>query len=85
MQPAPAGRHRAICAARRRKLQRGIVRTDAEGRLGVGLTGRQGSGILTSMSRAHWLFVLPEEQGTVDAGDEALVELLPWASVWAGD
>lgn len=91
MQPTPAVHHRAVCTdglrkrPGRREFQRGIVRADAEGRLRVRLTGHQGSGILTSMSHANCLIVLPEEQGNVDAGDEVLVELLPWASVWGGD
>ena len=89
MQPVPLGRLRAICIDRlrkrpgRREFQRGVVRADTAGRLRVGLTGRQGSGILTSMSQANCMIVLPEERGTVEPGEEVLVELLPWASLQA--
>jgi molybdopterin molybdotransferase len=91
IKPTPPGMIRAVCGDRlrkrpgRREFQRGIVRADAEGGLHVGLTGRQGSGILTSMSQANCLIVLPEDRGTVEPGDEVLIELLPWASIPVGD
>jgi len=69
----------------RREYQRGIARVDRDGRLRVALTGRQGSGILTSMSRANCLIVLAEERGSVEPGEEVPVELLPWATVRADD
>lgn len=87
MRPAPAGMLKALCDDRlrkrpgRREFQRGILHVDDQGRLRVGLTGRQGSGILTSMSRANCFIVLPETQGTVEPGEEVLVELLPWARI----
>jgi molybdopterin molybdotransferase len=91
MPPTLPGRLRAVCGDRlrkrpgRREFQRGVVRADTEGHLRVGPTGRQGSGILTSMSQANCLIVLPEERGTVEAGEEVLVELLPWTSIQASD
>ena len=86
-QPTPPARLAAVCIDRlrkrpgRREYQRGIVEADGQGRLRVGLTGRQGSGILTSMSRANCLIVLPEERGTVEPGEVVLVEVLPWAAI----
>ena len=40
---------------------RAIVSTAADGSLGVRLTGSQGSGILTSMTKANALLVVPED------------------------
>jgi len=84
MHPAPAMLFTAICdvAVRkrsgRREYQRGVVRREEDGTLHVSLTGRQGSGILTSMSRANCLIILPEQQADVHAGDPVQIELLPW-------
>ncbi len=58
----------------RREFQRAIASTGDDGRLQVSLTGKQGSGILTSMSRANCFVVLPEAQGAVSAGDTVQVE-----------
>ncbi|MBF0605086.1 MAG: molybdopterin molybdotransferase MoeA [Nitrospirae bacterium] len=52
----------------RREFLRGILTFEPEG-LGVEMTGPQGSGILTSMSRANALIVLPEGPVTVTSGD----------------
>ncbi len=38
-------------------------------------TGPQGSGVLTSMTRAHGLAVLPEEREILHRGEEVVVEL----------
>jgi molybdopterin molybdotransferase len=49
---------------------RGIVRTrPSDGALTARLTGPQGSGILTSMSLANALLVVPGERPRIDAGD----------------
>lgn len=48
---------------------RAIVSTRDDGTVTARLTGPQGSGILTSMSRANALLVVPEDRPTVDAGD----------------
>ena len=59
----------------RREFQRAIVSSDEQGGLQVELTGKQGSGILTSMSRANGFIVLDEAQGPVSPGDTVRVEL----------
>lgn len=85
--PQPPVRLRARCRDRlrkrpgRREFQRAILTQDTSGRLEVALTGRQGSGVLTSMSLANCLIVLTEEQESVDPGTEVGVELLPWARI----
>jgi molybdopterin molybdotransferase len=42
------------------------------------LTGPQGSGILTSMSLANGLVIVPEDRAKVDAGDVVQVMMLDW-------
>ncbi len=42
------------------------------------LTGPQGSGVLTSMSRANGLAVVPEAVARVDPGDTVDVQMLDW-------
>jgi molybdopterin molybdotransferase len=42
------------------------------------LTGPQGSGILTSMSLAHGLVIVPENKAHVEAGDRVRVMMLDW-------
>ncbi|MGB1310556.1 MAG: gephyrin-like molybdotransferase Glp [Leucothrix sp.] len=80
--PKPAVRVKAVCQNMIRKrpgrteYQRGIYTQDAKGNMSVELTGRQGSGILTSMSEANCLIVLNDEQGAVKQGDSVLIELL---------
>ncbi len=58
----------------RREFQRAIAEMDETGRLHARLTGRQGSGILTSMSQANCFIVLDEQQGPVARGDRVRVE-----------
>jgi molybdopterin molybdotransferase len=48
---------------------RAIVSVQPNGTLSARLTGPQGSGILTSMSVANALLVIPEERPRVEAGD----------------
>lgn len=48
---------------------RAIVAPGADGRLHARLTGPQGSGILTSMSLANALLIVPEDAGSVPAGE----------------
>ena len=60
----------------RTEYQRGIYHQQADGSLAVELTGRQGSGILSSMSEANCLIVLSDEQRGVTKGDNVLIELL---------
>ena len=52
----------------RAEFQRGILSQDAQGGWEVKTTGDQGSGILSSMSRANCYIILPSEQGNVEAG-----------------
>ena len=61
----------------RTEFQRGILRRDESGRLCVGVTGRQGSGILRSMSQADCLIVLGHDRGPVSAGEMVTVQPLP--------
>ncbi|HEU0186640.1 MAG TPA: gephyrin-like molybdotransferase Glp [Gallionellaceae bacterium] len=63
-------------AVGRTEFQRGILTQDADGRWLVAATGDQGSGILSSMTRANCFIVLPMEQGHADAGLEVEVQLL---------
>ncbi|WCM91331.1 molybdopterin molybdotransferase MoeA [Acidovorax sp. NCPPB 2350] len=53
----------------RTEYQRGIVFRGADGSLRVRTTGPQGSAMLGSMVQAHGLIVLPQDQGSVAAGD----------------
>ncbi|MBT9166116.1 MAG: Molybdopterin molybdenumtransferase [Chloroflexi bacterium] len=61
----------------RRVFARAIVRK-GDGQYFARLTGPQGSGILTSMSRANALLVVPENVATVEVGDEVSVQMLDW-------
>jgi molybdopterin molybdotransferase len=76
----PALTFRAECAdpirkaAGRTEFQRGILSRDAQGKLIVHSTGNQGSGILSSMSKANCFIVLPLEQGNVEAGSQVDVQ-----------
>ena len=58
----------------RREFQRAIASTDNKGDLQVTLTGKQGSGILTSMSQANCFIVLTEDSGSVEQGDQVSVQ-----------
>jgi molybdopterin molybdotransferase len=43
------------------------------------LTGPQGSGILTSMSLANALAIVPEDSPAVEPGEEVSVIMLEWS------
>lgn len=60
----------------RRFYARCIVTKGEDGRYYADLTGPQGSGILTSMSAANGLTIIPEEQASAQPGDEIDVMLL---------
>lgn len=60
----------------RSEFLRGIIEADAEGRPVVHTTGQQGSGILTSMSRADCLIVLGPECTGVEVGQPVWVQPL---------
>ncbi|MFV1957302.1 MAG: gephyrin-like molybdotransferase Glp [bacterium] len=59
----------------RRNFIRGVVRKD-DGTLYAKTTGKQGSGILRSMSEANGIIILPEDVSGADAGDMVEVYLL---------
>jgi molybdopterin molybdotransferase len=77
----PAPLFKATLAAPIRKLpgrtefQRGMLTRDAAGAWQVRTTGEQGSGILSSMSRANCFIVLPADTGNVEAGTDVDVQL----------
>ena len=48
---------------------RAVISVRADGTLAARLTGPQGSGILTSMTRANALLVVPEDRPHVEAGE----------------
>lgn len=77
--PAPR-RFRVPCLSPLRKkpgrqeFQRGRLTTGDDGALAVESVGRQGSGMLRSMSQADCFIVLPAEADDVAAGDWVAVE-----------
>jgi molybdopterin molybdotransferase len=79
---SPPLRLPALCLSKLRKkagrleYQRGILGRDEQGRLTVRDTGDQGSGILSSMSRANCFIVLPLESNGTQAGE--WVEIQPF-------
>jgi len=79
---APLPTFKVLLAAPIRKLpgrtefQRGILTQDGAGVWTVRTTGDQGSGILSSMSRANCFIVLSAETGNVAAGEQVDVQLL---------
>jgi len=60
---------RVTIGARLTHFLRAIVSTGNGGLVTARLTGPQGSGILTSMSRANALLVVPEDRPVVEAGE----------------
>ena len=56
------------------EFQRGIVQQRADGHFEVSKTGKQGSGILTSMSQANCFILLDEDSATVQIGDTVVVQ-----------
>jgi len=79
--PKPTFSFQAICttpirkAVGRTEYQRGILTQGDDGLWLVQTTGEQGSGILSSMSRANCFIVLPVEQSNVDKGSVVQVQL----------
>ncbi|BCX81840.1 molybdopterin molybdotransferase [Methylomarinovum caldicuralii] len=63
----------------RTEFQRGILERDRQGRWQVRTTGKQGSGILSSMSRADCFIVLEHDRGPVQPGE--WVEVLPFSAL----
>jgi molybdopterin molybdotransferase len=77
---APPQRFRVPCLSSLKKrpgrteFQRGILTPQADGSLAVSLTGKQGSGILSSMSRANCFIVLEPASEGIQPGDLVHVE-----------
>ena len=63
----------------RHEFQRGIATQDQNGQWQVSKTGKQGSGILTSTSRANCFIVLDSENTGVEPGDEVDIQLFDWS------
>ncbi|MBE0490114.1 MAG: molybdopterin molybdenumtransferase MoeA [Halomonas sp.] len=57
-------------------LLRGVYRCDGDGRLRVGVTGAQGSGILSSMVQANCLIEIDAERAAVAAGEAVTIQPL---------
>jgi molybdopterin molybdotransferase len=76
----PVVRVEAVCESELRKkpgrleVQRGILSRGADGSYSVRTTGRQGSGVLSSMGRANCFIILPLEQGRVMPGERVQVQ-----------
>ena len=60
----------------RYEFQRGVLSRNESGQLTVTVTGKQGSGILSSMSRANCLILLDENCDGIKAGDMVTVQPL---------
>jgi len=58
----------------RQEFQRGILSQYEDGSLTVASAGKQGSHILTAVSRANCYIVLPAESAGVDKGEQVVVE-----------
>jgi len=69
--------NRVVNTDGRRVYARVKVRKEA-GEYIASLQGPQGSGILTSMAQANGLMIVPEDAPSVEAGDEATVQMLDW-------
>jgi len=80
IEPMPTFKAKLASALRkapgRTEFQRGVLARAGDGTWQVRPTGDQGSGILSSMSRANCFIVLPESTGNLDAGAEVDVQLL---------
>jgi len=76
-------RARALDALRKKpgryEFQRGIAALGDDGEWEVGKTGKQGSGILTSMSRANCFIVLDDENTGIEPGDEVKIQFFDWS------
>ncbi len=62
----------------RRIFARAMVK-ERDGQYFAWLTGPQGSGILTSMSLANGLVIVPEDKAGVEPGDKVQVMMLDWS------
>jgi len=62
----------------RRRLFARVIVEKRNGQYFARLTGPQGSGILTSMTSANGLMIIPEDKAEVAAGDIVQVMMLDW-------
>ncbi|WP_448214146.1 molybdopterin molybdotransferase MoeA [Colwellia sp. MEBiC06753] len=62
-------------ASGRQDFQRGIWQLSSSGELVVTSTGSQGSGILSSITKANCFIILAQEQGNVAKGELVTIEL----------
>ena len=60
-------------------FQRGLYFVDAAGKIVVQSTGRQGSGVFSSMSQSNCFIVLEQDRGNVASGENVIIE--PYASL----
>jgi molybdopterin molybdotransferase len=67
--------------AGRMEIQRGIASLDEDNQWQVCKTGKQGSGILTSMTRGNCFILLREENNGVELGDLVEVQLFDWSQI----
>lgn len=59
----------------RTDYQRGVASLSSKGQLQVQSTGSQGSGILSSVSKANCFIVLEQERGRVEPGETVMIEM----------
>lgn len=71
-------RDRVVNPDARRFYGRCFVTVGEDGRYYASLTGPQGSGILTSMSAANALTIIPHDQPFAEPGEEIDVMMLDW-------
>ena len=57
----------------------GMVVEERGGKYFARLTGPQGSGVLTSMSLANGLAIIPEDRAKMEAGEVVKVMMLDWS------
>jgi molybdopterin molybdotransferase len=67
--------------AGRMEIQRGIASLNEDGQWQVCKTGKQGSGILTSMSRGNCFILLREDNEGVEPGDQVEIRLFDWSQI----
>ena len=67
--------------AGRLEIQRGIASLGNDGEWQVCKTGKQGSGILTSMTRGNCFILLREENSGVEVGDLVEIQLFDWSQI----
>ena len=67
--------------AGRLEIQRGIASLTSDGQWRVCKTGKQGSGILTSMTRGNCFILLREDNSGVEIGDQVEIQLFDWSQI----